>query len=291
MTERDCHRLDKRRVRTAFDRAAPGYDAAAPLQHEVCDRLLERLDWVRLEPRRVLDVGAGTGRGVRGLRQRYRSAQLVGLDLSRAMLEQARRHGGWWRRPSWVCADLESLPVADAIVDLVFSNLALQWCNDLDRALLGLRRVMAPGGLLMFTTFGPDTLRELREAWRFVDPDHVHVNTFIDMHDIGDALVRAGFADPVMDMEMMTVTYPDPAGLMADLRAIGATNASLGRERGLTTRARLRAMEAAYEGFRLPDGTLPATYEVLYGHAWAPQVPAAGPAGLPGRHIPVVPRP
>jgi malonyl-CoA O-methyltransferase len=291
VAENDRYRLDKRRVRATFDRAAAGYDAAAPLQHEVCDRLLERLDLVKLAPRHVLDAGVGTGRGMRGLRSRYRRAELYGLDLSPAMLSEARRRSGWWRRPSWVCADLEYLPLADAAVDLLFSNLALQWCNDLDRTLCGFRRVMAPGGLLMFTTFGPDTLRELRAAWRAADADHVHVNAFMDMHDIGDALLRAGFSDPVMDMEMVTVTYPDLGRLMADLRAIGATNANAGRERGLTTRARLRAVEAAYERFRLPDGVLPASYEVIYGHAWAPRVAVAGPAGRPERHIPILPRP
>lgn len=287
MADNDRYRLDKRRVRATFDRAAPGYDAAAPLQHEVCDRLLERLDWVKLAPRRVLDAGVGTGRGMRGLRRRYRRAELYGLDLSPAMLREARRRAGWWRRPSWVCADLEYLPFAEATVDLLFSNLALQWCNDLDRTLCGIRRVMAPGGLLMFTTFGPDTLRELRAAWCDADAGHVHVNAFMDMHDIGDALVRAGFSDPVMDMEMITVTYPDVWRLMADLRAIGATNANAGRERGLTTRARLRTVEAAYERFRLPEGVLPASYEVIYGHAWAPHAPVSGSGWRPGRVIPV----
>ena len=291
MTDGDRYRLDKRRVRATFDRAAAGYDAAAPLQHEICDRLLERLDWVKLAPRRILDAGAGTGRGARGLRRRYPRARLLGLDLSLAMLRHARRQAGWWRRPDWVCADLEGLPLADASLDLLFSSLALQWCNDLDRTLQGFRRVLAPGGLLMFTTFGPDTLKELRAAWQAADADHVHVNAFMDMHDIGDALVRAGFADPVMDMEMVTVTYPDLGRLLADLRAIGATNANAGRERGLTTRARLRAVESAYDTFRLSDHRLPATYEVVYGHAWAPRIPASGPAGRPERHIPILPRP
>ncbi|WP_018232835.1 malonyl-ACP O-methyltransferase BioC [Thioalkalivibrio thiocyanodenitrificans] len=290
MTDGDRYRLDKRRVRATFDRAAAGYDAAAPLQHEICDRLLERLDWVKLAPRHILDAGTGTGRGARGLRRRYPRARLLGLDLSLAMLRRARRQSGWWRRPDWVCADLEGLPLADASLDLLFSSLALQWCNDLERTLRGFRRVLAPGGLLMFTTFGPDTLKELRAAWQAADADHVHVNVFMDMHDIGDALVRAGFADPVMDMEMVTVTYPDLGRLLADLRAIGATNANAGRERGLTTRARLRTVESAYDAFRLSDDRLPATYEVIYGHAWAPEIPAAGPAGRPEGHIPILPR-
>ena len=291
MRETDRYRLDKRRVRAAFDRAAGTYDEAAPLQHEVCDRLLERLEWVKLEPARVLDAGAGTGRGTRGLRRRYPHAQRLGLDLSPAMLREARRRDGWWRRTRWVCGDLEELPFADGVMDLVFSNLALQWCNDLDRTLADVRRVLAPGGLFMFTTFGPDTLRELRTAWQTADPDHVHVNAFVDMHDIGDALVRAGFADPVMDMEMIVLTYPDLARLMADLRAIGATNANLGRGRGLATRARFKALASAYEAFRQPEGVLPATYEVVYGHAWAPQTAAPGPSRPRGRVIPVRPVP
>lgn len=285
----DPYRLDKRRVRATFERAADAYDRTAVLQHEVCDRLLERLDLVRLSPARILDIGTGTGRAVRGLRSRYKRSLVCGLDLSEAMLRQARRSSGWWRRPVWVAGDAERPPFADGIFDLVVSSLALQWCDDLDRAFAGVRRVLAPGGLFQFSTFGPDTLRELREAWRRVDPVGIHVNRFLDMHDIGDALVRAGFADPVMDMEMMTVTYAELGRLMHDLRAIGASNANAGRPRGLTPRSRLRALESAYEVFRRDDGSLPASYEVIYGHAWAPAVPVAGPAGRPERFIPIQP--
>ncbi len=283
------YRLDKRRVRATFERAASGYDRTAVLQHEVCDRLLERLDLVRLSPTWVLDIGTGTGRAARGLRSHYKRSLVCGLDLSEAMLHQARRAAGWWRRPVWVAGDAERLPFADGVFDLVVSSLALQWCDDLDRTFAGVRRVLAPGGLFQFSTFGPDTLRELREAWRRVDPEGTHVNRFLDMHDIGDALVRAGFADPVMDMEMMTVTYAELGQLMHDLRAIGASNANAGRPRGLTPRSRLQALEAAYEVFRRDDGSLPASYEVIYGHAWAPNVPVAGPAGRPERFIPIKP--
>ncbi|MBK1691877.1 malonyl-ACP O-methyltransferase BioC [Ectothiorhodospira mobilis] len=279
--------LDKRRVRRTFDRAAASYDQAAVLQREVCSRLLERLSWIRLSPARVLDAGAGTGQGVRDLRRRYRGARVVALDLSPAMLRTAARAAGWWRRPALVCGDVETLPFADARFDLVFSSLAVQWCNDLERALAEFRRVLAPGGLLMFTTLGPDTLVELRRAWSAVD-GRPHVSDFVDMHDIGDALVRAGFADPVMDMERMTLTYGDVRGLMGDLKAIGATNAAQGRGRGLTGPARLRAVEMAYEAFRDGEGRLPATYEVIYGHAWAPQAPAPR---RPQRVIPIQPAP
>ncbi|MFN2348176.1 MAG: malonyl-ACP O-methyltransferase BioC [Thioalkalivibrio sp.] len=290
MSADDRYRLDRRRVRVSFDRAARQYDEAAVLQHEVCDRLLQRLDLVKLAPARILDLGAGTGRGARGLRARYRRATVCALDLSEAMLRETRRRAGWWRRPLAVAGDAQRLPFADAAFELIYSSLSLQWSDDLDATFTGLRRVLAPGGLFTFTTFGPDTLRELRAAWAQVDPEGIHVNRFFDMHDIGDALVRAGFADPVMDMEMITVTYATVRRLMEDLRAIGATNAATGRPRGLMPRSWLGELEKAYEVFRLEGGTLPATYEVVYGHAWAPRAPVAGPAGLPERFIPIVPR-
>ncbi|MGM0677414.1 malonyl-ACP O-methyltransferase BioC [Ectothiorhodospira marina] len=283
MTDASSYRLDKRRVRATFDQAAASYDEAAVLQREVCSRLLERLQWVKLDPARVLDAGAGTGQGARGLRRMYRGGRVVALDLSPAMLRATARGAGWWRKPGLVCADVESLPFAEASFDLIFSSLTVQWCNDLDRALAEFRRVLAPQGLLMFTTLGPDTLVELRRAWEAVD-GCAHVNAFMDMHDIGDALVRAGFADPVMDVERMTVTYPDVRGLMRDLKAIGATNALSGRGRGLTSPGRLRALETAYEEYR-QEGLLPASYEVVFGHAWVPDAPA--PSGLPEGVIPI----
>jgi malonyl-CoA O-methyltransferase len=184
------------------------------------------------------------------------------------MLQRARRRGHWLNRPRPLCADLEALPLADDSVDLIHSNATLQWATDLDRTFAELRRVLRPGGLLMFTTFGPDTLMELRAAWAAADGgSHAHVSPFMDMHDIGDAMVRARFADPVMDAERITVTYPDVRGLMGDLKSLGAHNALAGRPRGLTGRRRLAAMEQAYEAERR-DGRLPATYEVVYGHAW-----------------------
>lgn len=280
MSERRFH-IDKLRLRRSFDEAARAYDEAAVLQHEVRGRLLERLDYIKLEPRRILDAGTGTGRASDALLRRYPSAQVVSLDLAFGMVQVARRQGRWLRRPLPVNADIEALPFADGSFDLVFSNLTLQWVDDPDRVFAELRRVLAPQGLLMFTTFGPDTLKELRSAWQSVDAG-AHVNEFLDMHDVGDALVRSGFADPVMDMEMMTVTYGRALQLMQDLKQIGAANAMRERSRGLMGKARLRAVEAAYEVFRRADGQLPATYEVVYGHAWAPDAPPpTRPAGVP----------
>jgi malonyl-CoA O-methyltransferase len=272
--------IDKRRARRSFERAASNYDSVAVLQREIADRLLERLEYVRLDPERVLDLGAGTGYAVGALHRRYRRARVIALDFAHGMLLQARQRGGWWRRPLCVCADAESLPLADGAVDLIVSNATLQWCNDLARAFEECLRVLRPGGLFMFTTFGPDTLKELRAAWAAAD-GHSHVSPFLDMHDIGDALVRARFADPVMDAERLTLTYGHVRDLMRDLKVLGAHNATRERPRTLTGRARLAAVDRAYETYRL-DGRLPASYEVVYGHAWAPeQKPGAGGIAVP----------
>jgi len=260
--------IDKPAARRAFEAAAAGYDAAAVLQKELAQRMLERLDYVRLSPEIVLDLGCGTGLALDGLARRYRRARILALDFAMPMLQLARRRGHWLNRPRPICADLEALPLADHSVDLIFSNATLQWASDLDRAFAELRRVLRPGGLLMFTTFGPDTLMELRAAWATADGGrHAHVSPFIDMHDIGDALLRARFADPVMDAEHFTLTYPAVRELMRDLKAIGAHNVLADRSRGLTGRRRLAALEMAYETQRR-NGTLPATWEVVYGHAW-----------------------
>lgn len=263
----DPFALDTGRVRASFDTAAGAYDAVAVVQAEVRRRLLERLQLFQIRPRRILDAGCGTGHGARALLQHYRGAGVVALDLAPGMLQATRRRRPWLRRLDTVCADAAAIPLADASVDFVFSNLMLQWCNAPDCVFAEFRRVLRPGGLVLFTSFGPDTLKELRAAWRVAD-GHTHVNRFIDMHDLGDALVRAGLQAPVMDMEHLTLTYPDVRSLMRDLRTMGASNATLGRRRGLTGRRRIAQVEAHYESLRT-GGRLPATWEVVYGHAWA----------------------
>lgn len=257
--------LDKRRLRAHFGRAAATYDAAAVLQREIADRMLARLDVVKQIPAIVLDAGCGTGYCAQVLARRYRSARIIGIDLAAPMAARARRAAGWFARSRFVCGDLEAMPLPAASVDLTVSNLTLQWC-DLTRALAELRRVLRPGGLLMFTSFGPDTLDELRRAWHAADAG-VHVHAFIDMHDIGDALLRAGFADPVMDVDRLTVTYGDVEQVVRDLKALGASNAAHGRARGLTGKSRYARFKAAYQALAR-DGCIPATYEVVYGHAW-----------------------
>ncbi len=258
--------ISKHKIRRAFDRAANSYDDAAVLQKEVCQRLLDKLDYIKLSPQMMLDAGVGTGEAVVPLMKRYKKSQLVALDLSERMLAKAKEHGSLLRKPQLVCADIEQLPFRENSFELIFSSLSLQWCNDLQATLRDLLAVLKPGGLLMFSTFGPDTLKELRACWRQID-DAVHVNQFKDMHDVGDALMQAGFADPVMEAETITVNYASVDRLMADLRAIGANTTAEGGRAGLTTPALLSKLRLAYERYRSAE-LLPASYEVVYGHAW-----------------------
>ncbi len=267
--------IDKRQVRRSFSRAAQQYDAAAVLQREVCSRMLERLDYIKRQPARILDAGSGTGWGARQLEQRYPAAQVVALDIALGMLQAGRDQSGWWRklfaggRQSSLCADVEALPLAANSVELIWSNLTVQWCNDLPATFVEMHRVLKTEGLLMFSTFGPDTLKELRAAFHDAD-GYNHINRFADMHDIGDMLVAAGFAEPVMDMEYITLTYDDVKAAMQDLRRIGAHNATAGRAQGMMGKGTWNKVVENYERMRR-DGKLPATFEIIYGHAWKPQ--------------------
>jgi malonyl-CoA O-methyltransferase len=265
---------EKHLVRRSFERAAATYDESASLQREVGERLLAHLDPMRVDPKRVLDLGSGTGVFFAPLAERFPRAELVAIDVATNMLRLARRRTPLWRRalgsrvPHLVCADAERLPLAAASVDLIFSNLALQWCRP-HEVFAEAARVLPTGGLFLFSTFGPDTLKELRAAFAAVDAE-AHVNTFIDMHDLGDRLMAAGLGDPVMEMEHLTVEYARVDAVARDLKRIGAHNVLPGRPRGLSGRARWMRMVAAYEAQRR-DGAIPATYEVIYGHAWKAQ--------------------
>ena len=265
-------------VRRSFDNAAKSYDGNAFLQREIADRLFERLEYIKLQPATVLDIGCGTGYATAKLRERFVEANIVGLDLATQMLIAARsqsKSASWLKRVtgrapplSWLCSDAEALPFKTESIDFVISNLTMQWCNP-ERVAKEVARVLKPNGLFMFTTLGPDTLKELRAAFRAID-DKPHVNKFVDMHDIGDILVHSGFADPVMDQEIITLTYTELKPLLKELKGIGAHNVQNGRSAGLMGRDRWQRMITAYEVFR-KDERLPATYEVVYGHAWKPE--------------------
>ena len=259
MSERSAG-IDARAARRRFERAAARYEGAARLETEVGSRLRERLDYVKIAPRRILDAGSGTGRESRALAQRFPGKEVIALDYALAMLPRAGLFDRWLRRaPLPLCADLASLPLADASVELVWSNMALHWVSDPLAAMREFSRVLAPDGLVMFSTLGPDALKELRSA---AAASRVHA--FTDMHDLGDMLVAAGLTHPVMEMEVITLDYGNGARLLEDLRASGQTNARADRRRGLSGRAFGAQLRAALE--RSPR----ITYEVVYGHAWKP---------------------
>ena len=259
--------FDKKTTRLHFERAADTYDASAVLQKEIAKRLTERLDYIKHSPKTVLDVGSGTGFITRDLLKRYPKSSIIALDLALSMARKSQQHGGWFRKPLVVCADAEQLPIKPESIELLISGLMLQWSNDLKQTFTGFHSVLAPNGLLLFSTFGPETLREMRESWASVD-NVPHTSNFLDMHEIGDALLQSGFINPVTDMEMITMTYANVRQLMRDIKQIGASNTHSDRSKGLMGKQKLKAFEAAYEQFKTDENLYPATWEIIYGHAW-----------------------
>jgi len=253
-------------IQQTFAHAAKTYDAAAVLYREVADRLLEHLDWTRLKPICVLDLGAGTGYITGLLKKRYPYAQIISVDFAEEMLKKSEP------RPSgsgsdFLCANAAQLPFADASLDLVVSGLMLPWCENSEAVFIEAQRVLKPGGLFLFSTFGPDTLGEMRASWATVD-EMPHVHLFFDLHDVGDALLRAGFSEPVMQTEWLTLMYQDSHGLFQDLKNTGSTNILLDRRMTLTGKKRFQRFLAEYETYREESGKLPATLEIVYGHCW-----------------------
>ena len=278
MAASDDYRIDRGVVRRNGRRHAAATASHDAVVREVAARMDERLDYIRLAPRRILDLGCGTGADRARLQARYRDSHVVGADACEALLAPVRRRGLIGRllgnRPPVVAADAIALPFPPSSFGMVWSNLMLQWLDDPAPALAEVHRVLETDGMVMFSTLGPDSLQELRQAF----PEH-SVHRFIDMHDIGDALLRAGFGDPVMDMQMLTVTYAEIDTLLAELRGSGSANARTDRPRGLigtrAWQARLARLEAGRH-----DAVLPITLELVFGHAWK-QAPKADEQGRP----------
>ena len=258
--------LNKRYIRRHCQRAAVTDDQVAVVQRYMADELTSRLQVVKLAPQRVLDAGCGTGYARQGLSQQYPGAELILLDFASNMLHQGpllRTDQG-----NSICGDAETMPIAPHSVDLIYCNAVLHWCR-LDHVLLEFLRILKPRGLLTFSTFGPDTLMELRAAWEQVDTN-AHVHDFTDMHNVGDALVQHQFDTPVMDVDYLKVTHKDFKGVLRDLKQAGLSNAATCRQRGLMGRGKLGKLEKAMERFRNDEGLIESTYEIVYGHAWAP---------------------
>jgi len=272
--------LERSSIKRHFSEAAAIFDSAALVHQRAAGELVDRLQYVRLSPVAALDLGCATGFCTALLAERFPQTHMVGLDLSFAMLANSSMLE---TRTGRVAGDAELLPLVEQSIDLVVSNLLLPWCEPAN-LFSEVHRVLRPAGVFAFSSFGPDTLKELRGAWSIVD-DTPHVHAFIDMHNLGDMLLAAGFAEPVMDTETLTVTYDTLGGLLDDLRATGGSNALYARRRTLTGRHRAERLQAAYESFRGADGRLPSTWEIVYGVAWRPERPVASEAG--GVRVPV----
>ncbi len=286
-------RFDAARLKRSFGRAAPDYATVAVLQREVESRLLEQLEVLEeRKPPRILDVGSGPGRASGAMKARWPRSEVIALDLALPMLRQVPKHTRFWRPIKRLCADAAALPLADASIDLIFSSLCLQWVADLPAALSEFRRVLRPGGLLLFSTFGPDTLIELREAYLAAGERQPPLSPFAAIQQVGDAMIAGGFRNPVLERDLFTLTYPEVRALLLELRAIGATDARMQRPRGLVGKTRHSAMVRAYENERR-EAVLPSTWEVITAMAWAPEAGAprrehgADIASFPADGIPV----
>ncbi len=259
-------------ARRAFSRAASTYDRHAALAAEIGQRLIERLDGLRFEAEVIADFGCATGRQSLALHKRYPGARLLALDSSQAMLTEARRRRGWWkRRFELVCGEIESLPLAADCLDLAFVNLSLHGCIAIDQALTSLRRVLRPGGLLLLSVPGLDTLKELRLAWQQIEPESTRIMRFTDAQRLGSALTRAGFAEPVLDTDWLQTRHDTPHDLLNTLKRSGFANTDADRPRGLTHPQCLGRVLEALVAQAAERDSLTASWEVVYASAWAPE--------------------
>ena len=251
----------------AFNKQASTYEKAARLQAETGQRLFERLQYFNIQPRRILDLGCGTGYFSQQLKQRFPKAQIVSCDLSAKMLEQVRTKHRWLNKWPLVQADMQQLPFASQSFDLIFSNQVIHWAESMPSLFSELYRVLNHQGCILFSTLGPDTFSELRNSFSAID-DYAHVNDFLDMHDIGDGMLQANFLDPVVDMEKLSVHFKSLTDLVRSLKDQGVKNIHSKRRRGLMTPRQWQSLTHAFESMKTEDGRYPLSYEVVYGHAW-----------------------
>jgi len=258
------HSLSPELVAQAFSQAASTYYTQAVVDSAVAEQMRQRLELFKIVPTHILDVGCGTGEQTQKLQAYYSTAHLTGIDIAPGMIELARR-----RHPAleFSCASVNHLPFSAHSFDLVFSNMCFHWCNDLTQIFKECYRVLRPGGLLIFSMAGPDTLKELRASWAEID-HYPHVHYFPDLHNVGDALIQSAFQEPVMDIDHYQLLYPTLYQLLQELQLTGSRNVLEDRRRGLMSRAQFKQLESAYETYRTHNQRLPLSYEITYGHAW-----------------------
>jgi len=267
--------LNPAHIRRRFDRAASLYSSADFVQRHAAEGLLQRLLPIDMQPGRILDLGSALGAGSQQLAKRFRRARVVSIDVSAQMLMRARSKRGWLSRVREVQADVLQLPLPTASVDLVFANMLLPFIDDVGSCLGEVARVLRKDGVFLFSSLGPDSLSELREAWAGID-DGLHVRGFADMHILGDAVVAAGLRDPVLDADNLCVTYRNTDALFRDLTAAGARNSLQGRRQSLTGKGRLALFAERLQKHR-QSGLLRLNLELVYGHAWGSgALPPAG---------------
>lgn len=259
--------ISKQQVAKSFSRSASQFEKHAFFHKEIAERLLERLELMNSKPKAILDAGCGTGVCTRALKNKFPKSNIVGIDIAEGMIEEALKKQSFFKKNEYQVADIESLPFSSGSFELVFSNLALLWLENPEVGLAELNRVLKPGGLLIFSTLGPGSLIELRESWQRID-SNIHINHFADMQVMGDAVHKSGFENTVIDRDLLTLKYKTLTGMMRDIKLSGAHNMHESRSKGLLGRSAFEKLVKYYEGERLDDGGLPATFEVVYGHAW-----------------------
>ena len=261
--------LDRNTITSSFSQAAAQYQHHASIQHAIEDILLERLPFIQDSPDVIVDAGCGPGRASTLLQKHFPKALVLSLDFAMPMLKQQRSPRWPWQRDGRLCADMQCMPFQSGSVDLLFTSSALQWCTDFDAVMAEFKRMLAPGGTLLLSTFGAATLSELNWAWSQAD-DRPHVSEFVRLEQVGDALMRQGFELPVVDVEHFREYYASVRELMQRIKNLGAHNARQNRRKTLTGKSRLLAMQKAYQTLAEEQG-IPATWEAIFGMARKPE--------------------